>query len=47
MKKNPLPLFFLLTFALTWTMWLPAALTKLNGADETCQVWRINLRRST
>jgi membrane protease YdiL (CAAX protease family) len=31
MKKYLLLLFFLLTFVLTWTMWLPAALTKLNG----------------
>lgn len=31
MKKNSPILFFILTFALTWAMWLPAALTKLNG----------------
>lgn len=35
MKKYSLLLFFLLTFALTWMMWLPAALTKLNGGVPT------------
>ena len=31
MKRNSLPIFFILTFAITWLMWFPAALTKLNG----------------
>ena len=30
MKKNSLLYFFFLTFAITWAMWFPAALTKLN-----------------
>ena len=31
MKKNSLLYFFVLTFAITWAMWFPAALTKLSG----------------
>lgn len=31
MKRFQLGIFFLLTFLLTWAMWFPAALTKLNG----------------
>jgi len=31
MKRNSLSIFFLLTFVITWAMWFPAALTKLNG----------------
>lgn len=31
MKKSSPLLFLFLTFALTWAMWFPAALTKLNG----------------
>jgi len=31
LKRNSLSIFFILTFAITWTMWFPAALTKLNG----------------
>lgn len=31
MKRNSLPIFFILTFAITWLMWFPAVLTKLNG----------------
>lgn len=30
MKKNSLLYFFILTFVITWVMWFPAALTKLN-----------------
>jgi len=32
MKKNSLLYFFFLTFAITWAMWFPAALTKLSGS---------------
>jgi membrane protease YdiL (CAAX protease family) len=31
MKRNSLVAFFILTFILTWAMWIPATLTKLNG----------------
>ena len=31
MKRNSLFIFFILTFVITWAMWFPAALTKLNG----------------
>lgn len=31
LKRNLLPIFFILTFTLTWAMWVPATLTKLNG----------------
>ena len=31
LKRNSLSVFFILTFAITWAMWIPAALTKLNG----------------
>ncbi len=31
LKKNSLPIFFILTFAITWAMWIPATLTKLSG----------------
>jgi len=30
-KQNSLPIFFLLTFALTWAMWISATITKANG----------------
>jgi membrane protease YdiL (CAAX protease family) len=31
LKRNSLPVFFVLTFIITWAMWFPAVLTKLNG----------------
>ena len=31
MKKNLLPIFFLLTFLITWTMWIPAIFAKSSG----------------
>lgn len=31
MKKNLLPIFFILTFIITWAMWIPAILMKSNG----------------
>lgn len=34
MKKHSLPIFFILTFAITWAMWLPAALINLNGGTS-------------
>jgi len=34
-KRNFLPLFFILTFAITWAMWIPATLTKLSGGAST------------
>lgn len=34
MKKNFLVVFFILTFILTWSMWLPAALTQLGGGTS-------------
>ena len=34
MKRYSLPVFFVLTFILTWALWLPAALTKLNGGES-------------
>ena len=34
MKKNYLLYFFILTFALAWAMWLPAALIKLSGGTS-------------
>lgn len=30
-KQNPLVVFLVLTFAITWALWIPAALAKLNG----------------
>jgi hypothetical protein len=30
-KQFPLILFFMLVFALTWGLWIPATLTKFNG----------------
>lgn len=30
-NRNSLPIFFLLTFALTWAMWISAIITKANG----------------
>ena len=32
LKRNLLPIFFILTFTLTWAMWVPATLNKLNGS---------------
>lgn len=34
MKRNPLPIFFILTFIITWTMWISATLTKANGGTS-------------
>jgi len=34
MKKNSLLYFFILTFLITWSMWFPAALTKLGGGTS-------------
>jgi membrane protease YdiL (CAAX protease family) len=34
LKRNQLVLFFILTFAISWMMWLPAALTKLSGGTS-------------
>lgn len=31
LKRNSLPVFFILTFVITWAMWISATLTKLNG----------------
>ena len=31
LKRNLLPIFFILTFTLTWAMWVPATLNKLTG----------------
>ena len=33
-KQNSLCVFFLLTFAIAWAMWIPAALVKLNGESS-------------
>jgi membrane protease YdiL (CAAX protease family) len=33
-KQNPLIVFFLLTFAIAWAMWIPAALSKLSGGSS-------------
>lgn len=33
-KRNILPLFFLLTIAITWAMWIPATIAKSNGATS-------------
>jgi len=33
-KRYTLPIFFLLTFALTWVMWIPAVFVKANGGNS-------------
>lgn len=33
-KQNPLVVFFLLTFAIAWAMWIPAAMSKLSGGSS-------------
>ena len=33
-KRNALPIFFILAFALTWAIWIPATLTKLSGGGS-------------
>ncbi|MFZ5857631.1 MAG: CPBP family intramembrane glutamic endopeptidase [Chloroflexota bacterium] len=33
-KRYTLPTFFLLTFALTWAMWIPATITKASGGTS-------------
>jgi membrane protease YdiL (CAAX protease family) len=33
-KRYTLPIFFLLTFALTWAMWIPATITKASGGTS-------------
>jgi len=32
LKRNVIPTFFILTFGITWVMWISAILTKLNGS---------------
>lgn len=34
LKNKPIPLFLFVTFSITWGMWIPALLTKLNGGTS-------------